>query len=169
MKPLLFALFLSAVASASFDIRAQHPVDFSGSWNMDLSRSDAAAQGPVAGPVAMTIQQQPNEVWVETTGAGSTRRVRYVPVGAKTANDEGQLVGTFRWEGSRLTTNLATHINQQAVTVDEVWSLNPEGTELTMEVTLVVQHGYQGGTAQGRTSPNRSTGKNVFLRASGRQ
>ncbi len=61
-----------------------------------------------------------------------------------------------------------TDINKQAVTVEEVRTLNPAGTEMTVEVTLVVQHGYQSGgssAVQYRNSPNTSTGTNVFVKA----
>lgn len=133
---------------------------------MDLSRSEAAAQGTPIGPVTVTIRQTSDEVRVETTRDGTTQTVRYLPVGTRAAG-AGELAGTFRWEGSQLITNLVTHINNQAVTFEEVRSLNSEGTEMAVDVSLVVQHGYQtGGTGVVRSSnsPNSSTGKNVFLK-----
>jgi hypothetical protein len=75
-------------------------------------------------------------------------------------------VGTFRWEGATLITDLNTHINNQAVTFREIRSLNPDRTEMAVEVTLTVQHGYTGSTVvRSSTSPNTSTGKDVFLKA----
>lgn len=133
---------------------------------MDLSRSEAAAQGTPIGPVTVAIQQTPEEIRVETTRNGTTQAVRYLPVGMKAV--AGELAGTFRWEGSKLITNLITDINNQAVTFEEVRNLNPEGTEMVVEVTLVVQHGYQtggSGVVRSSNSPNSSTGKNVFLKA----
>ena len=133
---------------------------------MDLSRSEAAAQGPPIGPVTVAIQQTPAEVRIETTRDGKTETVRYLPVEKKLSAGEG--VGTFRWEGLTLITNLITHINNQAVTFQELRSLNPDSTEMTVEVTLVVQHGYTTGgssVVQSSNSPNTSTGKNVFLKA----
>ena len=134
---------------------------------MDLSRSEAAAQGTPIGPVTLTIRQTADEIRVDTTRNGTTQTVRYLPVGTKSAG-AGEVAGTFRWEGSQLITNLVTHINNQAVTFEEVRRLNPEGTEMAVDVSLVVQHGYQtGGTGVVRSSnsPNSSTGKNVFLKA----
>ena len=134
---------------------------------MDMSRSEAAAQGTPIGPVTVAIRQTPDEVRVETTRNGTTQAVRYLPVGVKPAG-AGELAGTFRSEGSKLITNLTTDINNQAVTFEEVRSLNPEGTEMAVEVTLVVQHGYQTGSssiARSANSPNSSTGRNVFLKA----
>ena len=134
---------------------------------MDSSRSEAAAQGTPIGPVTVTIRQTAEEVRVETTRNGTTQAIRYLPVGMK-AVVHGELAGTFRWEGAKLITNLATDINKQAVTFDEIRTLNADGTEMTVEVTLVVQHGYQtGGSAIVRSpnAPNSSTGKNVFVKA----
>jgi hypothetical protein len=158
---------LCAVAWAAVCLNAQAVPDFSGTWTMDLSRSEAAAQGVPIGPVTLTIRQTPDEVRIDTTRNGTTQTVRYLPVGTKTAA-AGEPNGTFRWEGSQLITNLATHINNQAVTFQEGRILNAEGTEMAVDVSLVVQHGYQtGGTGVLRSSnsPNSSTGKNVFLKA----
>ena len=165
MKLLLFTLCV--VGLGRLGLGAQARPDFSGTWTMDLSRSEAAAQGPAIGPVTVAIQQTPTEVRVETTRNGTTETVRYLPVEMK-AVGAGEPIGTFRWEGLNLITNLETAINKQAVTVQEVRSLNPDGTEMAVELTLVVQHGYQTGGAsvvRSSNSPNSSTGKNVFLKA----
>ena len=165
MKHLLYALLVAAFASPP--LAAQNPPDFSGIWNMDLTRSEAAAQGPPIGPVTVAIRQTPGELWIETTRDGNTEAVKYLPVGNKAA-DHGDSVGTFRFDGTRLVTNLIMHINKQAVTVEEIRSLDQQGTEMTVEMTLVVQHGYQSGVAIALKSPyapNTATGKNVFVKA----
>jgi hypothetical protein len=154
------------VALTSLDLGAQAMPDFSGTWTMDLARSEAAAQGGPIGPVVVAIQQTPREVRVETTRNGRTEGVSYVPAGTKTPDGKDP-AGTFRWDGPRLVTFLATHINNQAVTFEETRSLNPTGTEMTVEVNVVVQHGYQtGGTSVVRSSnaPNTSKGVNVFVK-----
>jgi hypothetical protein len=166
MKLLLWTL--CAVGLAPLGVHAQGPPDFSGIWTMDLSRSEAAAQGPAIGPVTLAIQQTPAELRIETTRNGTTETVRYLPVGMKPVS-AGERVGTFRWEGLTLITDLSTHINNQAVTFQEVRSLNLDGSEMAVEVTLVVQHGYTTGSSSvvqsSKSSPNTSTGKNVFLKA----
>jgi len=83
------------------------------------------------------------------------------------ATGGGELLGAFRWEGSKLVTMLVTDINKQAITVHEVRSLDPAGREMTVELTLVVEHGYQsGGTGlvRSQNSPNTSKGINVFVK-----
>ena len=164
MKLLLCTLW--AVGLASLGVSAQTGADFSGTWTMDLSRSDAAAQGTPIGPVTIVIRQTPDELQIETTQNGTTQEVRYYPEGMKLVVSD-DTVGTFRWEGPQLVTNLVAHISKQAVTVAEARRLNAAGTEMTVAVTLVVQHGYSGSTiAPGaKNPPNTATGTNVFLRA----
>jgi hypothetical protein len=164
MKHLLYPLLVATFASVP--VAAQNPTDFSGIWNMDLTRSEEAAQGPPVGPVTVAIKQTPGELWIETSKDGKTQVVRYVPGGAKPEYDES--IGTFRFDGPRLVTNLVMHINKQAVTVEEIRSLDPPGTEMTVKITLVVQHGYQSGVTTNLKSPNGpniATGTNVYIKA----
>ena len=154
------------IALGSVDSRAQSQPNFSGTWNMDLARSEAAAQGTPIGPVTVVIRQAPGEVHIETTRNGRTESVKYLPAAAK-ATGGTDLIGAFRWDGPKLVTRLVTDINKQAITVEEVRSLNPAGREMTVEVTLVVEHGYQsGGTGvlRPQNSPNTSKGVNVFVK-----
>jgi hypothetical protein len=164
MKLLLCTL--CAIGFGSLGVHAQTGADFSGTWTMDLSRSDAAAQGTPIGPVTIVIRQGPDDVRIDTTQNGITQTVTYLPEGTKQVVDD-DTAGTFRWEGPQLVTNLVTHINKQAVTVAEARKLNAAGTEMTVAVTLVVQHGYSGTTiAPGaKNPPNTATGTNVFLRS----
>jgi hypothetical protein len=165
MKRVLRTLCIAALVQPV--LTAQGLPDFSGVWTMDLSRSESAAQGPDIGPVTVAIQQTSAEVRIDTTRNGTTETVRYLPAGMKPVSAEKR-VGTFRWEGVTLITNLNTYINNQAVTFQEIRNLNPDRTEMAVEVTLTVQHGYTGGNSsvvQSSKSSNTSTGKDVFLRA----
>jgi len=162
----LFVCTLCVAGLTSAGLSAQRSPDFSGTWTMDPARSEAAAHGEPIGPVTVVIRQAPGEVRVETTQNGSTQAVRYLPEGTSPiVADEPS--GTFRWEGPQLITNLIAHVNQQAVTVMESRRLNPAGTEMTVAVTLVVQHGYQSGASNlgAKNPPNMSTGTNVFVKA----
>lgn len=151
----------------SLDLGAQTKPDFSGTWKMDHSRSEAAAQGTPIGPVVVAIRQMPEEVRIETTRNGTTESVRYLPAAAK-AVSPSEPMGSFRWDGATLVTTLVTSINNQAVTVEEARSLT--GAEMTVEVSLVVEHGYSagagGGALRSQNSPNTSKGINVFVKAS---
>ena len=154
------------VVLGSSGLFAQGRPDFSGTWTMDLTRSEAAAQGTPIGPVTVTIRQTNEEVHIETTRNGRTEAVRYLPASRK-ATAPGEVIGAFRWDGPRLVTRLVTDINKQAVTVEEARNLDSGGREMTVEVTLVVEHGYQsGGTGvlRSQNSPNTSKGINVFVK-----
>ena len=160
------AWVLSAFLLGSSLLSAQS-ADFSGTWTMDQGRSEAAAQGTPIGPVTVTIRQTPSEVRIETARGESKDVVTYLPVGARSP-DPGGSSGTFKWDGPRLITTLITHVNNQAVTVQESRTLNTEATEMTVDVTLVVEHGYQSGGSSVVAStypPNWSKGKNVFVKA----
>lgn len=96
-----------------------------------------------------------------------TVAIRYVPAGSKPI-EQVESAGTFRFDGPRLVTNLVTHINKRAVTIEEIRSLDSQGTEMTVNMTLVVQHGYQSGVTtalKSPYSPNTATGTNVFVKA----
>ena len=164
MKHPIFAACI--VVLATVGLAAQSRPDFSGRWSMDLERSEAAAQGQAIGPVEVVITQLPNEVQIATTRSGNTETVRYLPAEMKPSS-QGQPIGRFRWDGPKLITTLVTDINKQAITVEEVRSLNPAGTEMTVELSLVVEHGYQsGGTGllRSQNSPNTAKGINVFVK-----
>lgn len=134
---------------------------------MDMTRSEAAAQGTPIGPVTVAIRQTPGEVNIETTRNGRTEAVRYLPASVK-ATGASEPIGSFRWDGAKLVTRLVTDINKQAITIEETRTLDAAGREMTVIVMLVVEHGYQsGGTGVVRpqNSPNTSKGINVFVKA----
>jgi hypothetical protein len=157
-----------AIAFNSIAAGAQTAPDFSGTWTMDPTRSEAAAaQGTPIGPVTVAIRQTPGEVNIETTRNGRTEAVRYLPASAK-ATGATEPMGSFRWDGAKLVTRLVTDINKQAITIEEVRSLDAAAKEMTVIVMLVVEHGYQsGGTGVVRpqNSPNTSKGINVFVKS----
>lgn len=162
----LLCAIICVVGLTSIGPAAQSVPDFSGTWMMDPTRSEAAAQGTPIGPVTVAIRQSPGEVNIETTRNGRTEAVRYLPVSAN-ASGGSEPMGSFRWDGAKLVTRLVTDINKQAITVEETRSLDAGGKEMTVEVMLVVEHGYQsGGTGVVRpqNSPNTSKGINVFVR-----
>ena len=162
------ALSIGCIVGLGFvGLGAQSRPDFSGTWKMDPTRSEAAAQGTPIGPVTVAIRQTPGEVRIDTIRDGRTESVRDLPVSAK-AQGADELLGAFRWDGARLVTRLVTDINKQAITIEEVRSLDSSGREMTVVITLVVEHGYQsGGTGvlRSQNSPNTSKGINVFVKA----
>ncbi len=165
MKLLLSTICVVSLGSAV--LGAQNRPDFSGTWNMDLARSEEAAQGTPIKSVTVAIRQTPGEVRIETTRDGSTELARYLLSAEKPAGSQ-ERVGLFRWDGPRLVTTLVVDINSRPITVQEIRSLSASGTEMTVEVSLAVEHGYQtGGSNVGRSQnvSNASKGTNVFVKA----
>lgn len=159
-------LSIACVIALSSAVGAQSAPDFSGTWSMDMTRSEAAAQGTPIGPVTVAIRQTPGEVNIKTTRNGRTEAIRYLPASAK-ATGASEPMGSFRWDGAKLVTRLVTDINKQAITIEETRTLGAAGREMTVEVMLVVEHGYQtGGTGivRPQNSPNTSKGINVFVK-----
>jgi hypothetical protein len=58
---LIALLFLPATTYS------QRTIDFSGSWTMDLTRSESSQQGDAVKPVTFVITQMPTQVRIETT------------------------------------------------------------------------------------------------------
>lgn len=158
MKSLFLTVGLVALVSNLMYAQEQRP-DFSGIWEMDRSRSDAAKREPPIGSVTVQIFHMPAELRIDTTLDNKSESVTYRPADLPAADGQPAR-STFRWEGSRLITNGQRTVNEMTVTVNETRSLNATGTEMSVQTTLVVQHGYQG-TGDPK---NSSTGTNVFIR-----
>jgi hypothetical protein len=166
MKHFSVVILLVALQLAGKTAIAQEPPDFSGVWRMDMSRSESAAQEVPIGPMTITIDQRSDRINIETNANGSTRTVTYLPVGVKSPSGEGA-PGAFRWEGEKLVTELTTYVNDRAVNVTEVRTLDHARSEMTVELTLAVQHGYTGPDAtaiKSQNSPHAATGRNVFVK-----
>jgi hypothetical protein len=148
----LTLLFASPAA-----LRTQTRPDFSGTWAMDLSRSESAMQADPIGPTTVAIDQTPTELKMTTTRDGKSTAIVYRLDGTPVAIPGG--TATSRWNGSSLVTEIVRTIQGQTVTMNETRRLDAAGDELLVESILVVQHGY---TLRG--SQNYGSGKDVFTR-----
>ena len=136
--------------------------DFSGTWEMDLARSESAHSGDSQGPVTVVIKQTTSDISVETRREGQSETLVYRMDGSETekpAPDNGPYKWRARWDGPKLITETHRNINSTAVTVLEVRSLSDNGKEMTVNRTLTVQHGYSGTGAK-----NYASAKDVFVR-----
>jgi hypothetical protein len=140
---------------------AQRTIDFSGTWTMDLARSESSQQGASVKPVTFVITQLPTQVRIETTRGERTENVLY-PVGRAraAAAAAGGAHPEAYWEGDKLVTETQRPVNGYTVTVKESRTLGPSGSEMTVETTVIVQHGYSMPGAK-----NYGTSKDVFTRA----
>ncbi len=137
--------------------------DFSGTWEMDRTRSDSAGPGSVSGTVTLRIKQTPGEVSIETRHPDGKTETLVYKLDRSWTEKPIQENGPFQWRaelsGSKLVTETHRNINRSTVTVREEMSMEANGKELHVDRTLVVQHGYQ---MQG--AKNYSTGKDVFVK-----
>jgi hypothetical protein len=119
---------------------AQTPPDFSGTWRLDPSRSDASAYAETPGPVTVTIKQSPTEIAVNTATSRGTSDTTYKFVTA----DAGPVATApnARWQGDAVVTNAIRDIRGQSVTVQQTRRLSADGKEMIVESIVNVQHGY---------------------------
>ena len=120
--------------------------DFTGSWRLDLSRSDAAAHAETPGPVTVAIKQSPEEIHITTTTSRGTSDMKYAFVAA----DAPPLASgpNARWQGDALVTNAVRDVRGQSVTVQQTRRLSSDGNEMIVESIVNVQHGYTATKAQ---------------------
>lgn len=134
--------------------------DFSGSWTMDRERSESAMQEKPIGLVTVAVTQTGTTLSIQTTRDGkpevSTYTIEELPNGPGVMG-----AGTRRayWDGLRLVTEGAGNVQGQTVSVREARMLNTARTEMTVETTVTVQHGY---TFRG--ARNYSTAKDIYTR-----
>lgn len=147
------AVVLALVLSQAAPVPAKP--DFSGVWTLDRSRS----QSPE--PITLEIKQTETEFRIEATRDGVSS-VRVYPMDLQ-AKPGGRGIDSSRsrayWDGLKMVTEGSGNIQGQTVSIRESRSLNGEGTEMTVESLIIVQHGYSfGGTR------NYGSAKDVFTR-----
>jgi len=133
--------------------------DFSGTWTMDRTRSESAAQEQPAGDIVVTIVQTPAALTVETIRNG-TKDIAIYPIGER-PSDPNEVSGKRRayWDGSVLVDEGSVDINGQTIAFREGRTPSVDGAEMIVETTLKVEHGYELKGAQ-----TVVTGKNVYVR-----
>ena len=167
MQQIKFALS-TTVLLFSLKAAAEAPIDFSGVWQMDPSRSESAHQATPIGTVTLVIKQAATELSIETR-----RSERHKPALSETltfkldgsensigVNDGVQIKAKAHWDGTKLIAETARNIQGSTVTTVQVFTLDASRKEITVHNTLTVQHGYQ---FQGAN--NTGTGKDVFIKS----
>lgn len=133
--------------------------DFSGTWQIDRTRSESA------GVIKLSITQTATAISIETTRADKTWQVTYpIDLSRKPAAPGAAGSTTSSpvayWDGTKLVTEGLTDVQGQTVSTKATRSLNAAGSEMTVESVVVIQHGYSI-----RGSQNYATAKDVFTRA----
>ena len=157
------AATLTAALLLPLVLYAQTPPDYSGSWSMDLDRSQSAQQGEPIKTVTFVITQSVGQVRIETNRGSQKENVLYPLTksrasGSAAPGSSGQ--PEAYWDGDRLVTETQRTVSGQTVTVKEVRSLGPGGVDMTVETTVIVQHGYSMPGAK-----NYGNSKDVFVKS----
>lgn len=157
------SLLLPAALAASLLAQAAttDKPDFSATWTMDHERSQSAVQEQPIGPVTVIITQSGTTLTIETR-RGEQPTVMSYSIETLPGGPGVMGAGTRRayWDGTKLVTEGAGNVQGQTVSVRETRALNAGGTEMTVETTVTVQHGY---TLRG--AQNYATAKDVYIRA----
>jgi len=168
MNPLIR---LAAVAALVFPaaLDAQQKPDLSGRWVMDMTRSQSSQGDPR--PVTIVITQRGDNVQIETIRgdehhvAGYSLENEEKP---KAIGTSGSNTGTgtiMKWDGGQLITWTPYSINDKPLTVVERRSLSPDGSEMTVERTVTVQHGYERGGGGSSPPDSNHPARDVFIKA----
>ena len=148
-------LFLSPASLGS----QTHP-QFSGTWRLDPSRSESAADDAQPGQLLVQITQTDQDVtFVTTKGAQQNKTVhRFVAAPTAPFAIDGSAARAY-WSGAALVTEGTRLIQGQTVASRETRTLSADGAEMIVDVVVIVEHGYQ--TRGGR---NYGMGRDVYMR-----
>jgi len=151
-----------ALLVAALLLQAPLP-DFIGEWKMVADRSGSPLQTPPVTEMVFVIEQQPDQIAIEST-SGSDKPIPVVyPIVAAPkppADPLGAGLKRAYWDGRRLVLERGGTISGQTVSLKQTLTMDSETGELTVERLVIVQHGYTQRGAQ-----NYSTVKDVFARA----
>jgi hypothetical protein len=147
---------------------AQAPPDFSGTWRMDLERSESPTYEQFIGPVTVVITQTPSEVRIETTRGSAPEAITSTATYEFGDPERAATIGVTSagslafWEGTTLVTAGVTTVQGQTVRTRERRVLDPGRGEMRVESLLIVEHGY---TLEGTN--NYGKAEDVFTRVPG--
>jgi hypothetical protein len=144
MRRSLLLLALAALLPIS-TAGAQTP-DFSGTWKINLIKSDAAPAGRGGqqmdmSNVTLTITQTAEALTIVQAGMGPERTTTYYLDGRESTNAamRGEMKSTSRWDGATLVTDgsatMDTPNGTRTITTTEVRSLSDDGKTLTVTTT----------------------------------
>ncbi len=134
-------LFSAAAVAALFallQVQAQAKPNFSGSWKLNVNKSDF---GPMPAPDSRsdTITQADPEIKDSFTQSGQmgeiTADVKYLTDGTETTNTlrGNEIKSVAKWEGDELVVASKTSFNGAGVTFNDRWTLSADGKTLTIQ------------------------------------
>jgi hypothetical protein len=150
---------LLVASAASLDSQT-HP-QFSGTWRLDPARSESAAEDTPGQLTVQITQTEQDVTFVTSKGAQQNRTVhKFVATPTAPFAIDGSAARAY-WSGASLVTEGTRLIQGQTVASRETRTLSADGAEMTVDVVVIVEHGYQ--TRGGR---NYGMGRDVYTRVS---
>jgi hypothetical protein len=133
-----------ALASTLLQPTAASLPDFSGTWTLDEGRSDSARQEKFVSPMVVVISRADAATLVVETRRGDQVEVTKFTIEVTPERPGAIGAGTRRayWDGPKLVTEGAGNLQGQTVSIRSLRTLNATATEMTVESTVAVQHGY---------------------------
>jgi hypothetical protein len=159
--------FLPAVLSivTLFQPATQPPAatQLVGTWTMVPERSESPDQTPPVTSLTFNITQTGDTLNVEAIRNGNksltSYRIEAKPNPTPGTTGTGPNSARAYWEGDRLVTEHAGNVQGETVSIKEVFGVNADGSEMTVETQVIVQHGY---TLRG--ARNYASKKEVFTK-----
>jgi hypothetical protein len=137
-------LVLVLVAALLTQPAADH-ANFTGTWKMIPARSASPNQTPPVTEMLVVIEQTADQIRLDmTSGVSRTVSVSYpfivvpkIPADSPSGDERRAY-----WDGKRLVVERGGTISGQTVSTRQALTLNADGTELTVDRLVIVQHGY---------------------------
>jgi hypothetical protein len=140
----------------------QPATDFSGTWQMVADRSGSPQQSEPVTRMTFIIAQAADQIRIDSTSNNDkpiSAAYPFTPVPRQPSEPLSANQARAYWQGNKLVVERGGTINGQTVSAKQLLSLNADQSELTVERTVIVQHGY---TLKG--TKNYATVKDVFAR-----
>jgi len=137
-KAILAALSVTAFATSML---AQSKPNFSGTWKLNIAKSDF---GPLPAPDSRTdvITQNEPTIKIDVDSKGGqgdfAGTLNYTTDGKEVTNKMGprDVKSTLAWEGSHLVVNSKLSFNDAEVTIKSVWTLSDDGKTLSQDAHI---------------------------------
>jgi hypothetical protein len=153
-------VLVSRAAGAQATSPAAEFTRLAGTWQLDAAGNSSVAERRV-----ITLSPQGFRIEIQRAEDDRPPVLTYRFDGEDVLNPFGAGKATSRLlrEGRAIVTETIFEIRNSPITVREALSVNPSGTELTVNTTVRVEHGYEGTLPGGeKKSPNVSTATAIF-------
>ena len=138
MKKIILSVLFVCIAAAAAPAQ-QKPPDLSGTWKMNLAKSDFGALPGPESRVDVITHKEPSltdDVTAEGPQGKQHYIVKYTTDGKEVTNqiNDREVHSTLKWEGNVLKISSKFQYNDSDVDANLTWTLSPDGKTLTIAV-----------------------------------